>query len=111
MSDLYKLSYSAATPHEAAVWSVYGEGFGLRCYQREEDAIREATKYFGAAKLTIRIWPDKSSLHVVAAPGTSPEAILRQAITALQSELDDLKNCPVHARVDPSTNPDEREAR
>lgn len=93
---LYSLSFSPATPHGAAVWTVFGKGFGLRCFYTKEDAVKEANAYFGTALFTIRLRGDRTEMHVSAAPGADPKAVLDQAIAALQAELADLDKCPVH---------------
>jgi len=98
-ADLYKLYFSAATPHEASTWNVFGEGFGLRCFPTKEQAIEAAEAYFGTAKFTLRIWPDRTQLHSQAAPGTAPANLLDQAIAALVAERDALRNCPVHRKA------------
>lgn len=99
--ELYNLTHSPATLSSAATWNVYGDGFGLRCFSSKKEAVDEATLYFGVAKFEVYIWPDRSSLHVLAAPGADPGTILDQAIAALQAERAALANCPVHkARVD-----------
>jgi hypothetical protein len=94
--ELYRLTFSAANAHEDATWTVFGKGFGLRCFYTEEQARREATEHFGVALFTVRIWPDRDQVHVSAAPGADPKAILDQAIAALSAERDALTKCPVH---------------
>ena len=50
-------------------------------------------------RFTIDIYPEWSHVHTKALDvPVDPEKCLRQAIAALEAELEDLKNCPVHGR-------------
>ncbi len=80
------------------MWSVFGAGFGLRCYYTKEEAVKEAQKYFGRAKFTIQLFSDRTSVHILAAPEVDPEDILNEAIYALEEERRALKHCPVHKK-------------
>lgn len=99
MKSLYSLTFSPATPHNQAVWNVFGAGFGLRCFPSREKAIAEAEEYFGIANFTIRVFPNKTVLNITAAPDADPKRILDIAISALIEERNDLSKCPVHNRL------------
>lgn len=97
IEKLYSL-YKSGSDKDIMPWSVFGHGFGLRCFPTKETAVKEATDCFGQACFTIRIWPDRTQMHVVAAPECDPRRVLDQAIKALEEERADLDNCPVHQR-------------
>ncbi len=94
--QLYDLYYNPATPHGAATWAVFGPDFGLRCFTTKEQAVAEAEAHFGSALFTIRVWPNRTQLRVLAAPGADPATILDLAISALTAERAALENCPIH---------------
>jgi hypothetical protein len=98
INGLYSLWFDAATPHKEATWNVFGEGFGLRCFYTRSEAIKAAEAHFGTAKFTLRTWPDRTELHVAAAPDADPATVLKQAISALEAELAELSKCPAHSR-------------
>lgn len=95
-SQLYELYFNPATCHAAASWSVFGKEFGLRCFSTKEAAVEAAEEFFGVALFSLRLWPNRTALQVIAAPGAKPASILDQAISALRKERADLENCPVH---------------
>ena len=81
-------------------WSVFGIGFGIRCFESEEAARNEATDYFGLARMALTVWPHRTRLHILAAPGANPLEVLNSAIAALEAERDALNNCPAHTSLE-----------